>query len=286
MRLRPGGLAAAGESTLFAPSVAQSTPRFSPDGRLVAFRGPSAGSNQVWVTDANGENARQMTSSLKGVGGFLRWSPDGKQLAFQVTGDAKPQIYLLGMEWLSGAKAEGDAAHAPQRITNSAFGFYAPTWSINAKYIYADSATGASRIFRIPVAGGQPEELFEGATSIVTPDGHKIVYAKIGHLGIFSRSLDSDPTTNPEEKLVDDYRPPGSDLNPVSDGLYYISWNGSGKPRSIRFYSYAEKKAMDVVSSPGRIPDSPSLAVSPDRRQIIYGQLTATVKNLTLLEFK
>jgi Tol biopolymer transport system component/DNA-binding winged helix-turn-helix (wHTH) protein len=286
MSLRPGGLAAVGDSAPFAASVAQSTPRFSPDGRLVAFRAPNAGSNQVWVADTNGENVRQLTHSLKGVGGYLRWSPDGNRLAFHAAGDSKPQIYLLDMQRLLSLNAPGLAAEAPKQITNSVFGFFAPTWSRDAKYIYADRTTGGSRIFRIPVAGGQPEELFEGATSIVTPDGHKIVYAKIGHLGIFSRSLDGDSTTNSEEKLVDDYRPPGADLNPVSDGLYYVSWNGADKPRSIRFYSYAQKKAVDVVASPGRIPDSPSLAVSPDRRQIIYGELTATVKNLTLLEFK
>ncbi len=38
--------------------------------------------------------------------------------------------------------------------------------------------------------------------------------------------------------LVDDYRPPGADLNPVADGLYYISWNDANKPRMwIRIFT-------------------------------------------------
>ncbi len=284
--LRSGGLAAAGEPAPFGVTVAQSTPRFAPDGRFVAFRSPSSGVNEVWLAGANGENARQLTRFKTGVGGFLRWSPDGKRLAFHASGHSKPQVYILDMARILATWPGGDPPDDPKMITDSEFGFYSPAWSADGRYVFADRTTGGNRIFRIPVAGGQPEELLEGATSMVTPDGQRIVYAKIGHAGIFSRSLVGDVVTNPEEKLADDYRPPGADLNPVSDGLYYIGWSGPNIPRPIRFYSYAKRKSVDVYLPPGRIPDSPALTVSPDRRRLIYAQLAATVKNLTLLEFQ
>jgi hypothetical protein len=133
-------------------------------------------------------------------------------------------------------------------------------------------------------SGSLPEPLFEGFTGITTTEGHRILYGKIeGHLGVFARSLDGDPAANPEEKLVDDYTP-GDDLNPFQDGFYYISWNGEGKPRPVRFYSYTQRKAMNVF--PLRdLPSPQDLAVSPDRRRLVYSQFSGLGTDLTLIEF-
>jgi Tol biopolymer transport system component len=220
------------------------------------------------------------------VTAWPRWSPDGKLITFHSWVDAKPQIYTLDVERILGSSGDASGSVAPRKITDSAFGFFSPAWSADEKYIYANRATGGSRVFRIPVDGGTPQDLFEGCEPVVTTDGHRVVYAKIGHLGIFSRSLDGDPATNPEEKLVDDYRPPGSDLNLVADGVYYISWNGPGKPRSIRFYNYAARKSIDVAPVSGRVPDVPGLGVSPDRRRLVYSEFSKKGKDLTLIEFQ
>jgi Tol biopolymer transport system component/DNA-binding winged helix-turn-helix (wHTH) protein len=283
--LRPGGLQAAGDSAPFASYTGQSSPGVSPDGKSFVFHSRRSGAPEIWVMDENGQNARQLTHLNTADMGYARWSRDGKHIAFHASLGLKPQIFTLDMERISSMAGDGKPGDAVRKITDSAFGFYSPTWSTDGKYIYANRATGA-RIFRIPAEGGTPEDLFEGAVGMVTTDGHGIVYAKIGHLGIFMRSLDGDAATNSEEKLVDDYRPPGADLNPVSDGVYYISWNGTGKPRAVRFYNYAQKKAVDVAPLPGRIPDTPGLAVTPDRRRIVYSVFTETGKDLTLIEFR
>jgi Tol biopolymer transport system component/DNA-binding winged helix-turn-helix (wHTH) protein len=283
---QPGGLSAAGESSLFAPYTGQSSPMFSPDGKFVLFHGPRSGADEVWVVDSSGQNPRQLTQLNPATMGFPEWSPDGKRIAFHARIGLLPQIFTLDTYRILSASHDSKLKIAPTKITDSAFGFYSPTWSADGKYIYANRANGGARIFRIAVEGGTPEDLFEGVSARVTPDGRKIVYGKNGHLGMFSRSLDTDPATSPEEKLVDDYRPPGQDLNPVADGIYYIGWDGAGKPRIARFYSYARKKSADVALLPGRIPDVPGLSVSPDRRRIVYSQFTATGSDLTLIEFK
>ncbi len=55
-------------------------PRWSPDGRLLAFVSNRSGKNQIWILESEGE-PWQLTDSITDVGGFA-WSPDGRRIAF------------------------------------------------------------------------------------------------------------------------------------------------------------------------------------------------------------
>jgi Tol biopolymer transport system component len=71
-------------------------PAWSPDGRRIAFsRGVPAdlpngnlGNRQLWVMNADGSDARQLTAA--GDNYRPRWSPDGKELVFASNRDATP----------------------------------------------------------------------------------------------------------------------------------------------------------------------------------------------------
>ncbi len=69
----------------------ESTPRFSPDGRWLAFlsgRADDRKNDQVWLLDRQGGEAQQVTSFPGGVVDFA-WSPDGKRLALIVADEDK-----------------------------------------------------------------------------------------------------------------------------------------------------------------------------------------------------
>ncbi|MEW6746744.1 MAG: S9 family peptidase [Planctomycetota bacterium] len=57
------------------------TPRWSPDGRLIAFLSQRSGSTQLWLISPSGGEARQLTELSTGVAQPL-WSPDGRSIAF------------------------------------------------------------------------------------------------------------------------------------------------------------------------------------------------------------
>ncbi len=58
------------------------TPRFSADGRAVAFISTRDGAPQVYVADAKGGNIRRVTNLSMGVQPPLVFSPDGARIAF------------------------------------------------------------------------------------------------------------------------------------------------------------------------------------------------------------
>ena len=61
--------------------AADMNPRWSPDGRTIAFISSRSGSPQVWKIDPNGGEAVQVTRISTGASGVI-WSPKGTHLAF------------------------------------------------------------------------------------------------------------------------------------------------------------------------------------------------------------
>lgn len=73
---------------------------WSPDGKRIAFTrtrdGRFAHRTDVWVVDADGGNARQLTSTIASAA-FPRWSPDGRFIALigsEHDGDAQMHLWL------------------------------------------------------------------------------------------------------------------------------------------------------------------------------------------------
>lgn len=58
-----------------------SHPRWSPDGKRIAFISSREGTSQIWIIPADGGEAQQITTITTGASG-VEWSPDGTHLLF------------------------------------------------------------------------------------------------------------------------------------------------------------------------------------------------------------
>src|SRR5712664_3763689 len=75
---------------LTAEGVSSSHPRWSPDGKYLAFTSArNGGKNQVWLLDRRGGEAQKLTDVAQGVNDF-EWSPDSTRLVL-ILQDPKPE---------------------------------------------------------------------------------------------------------------------------------------------------------------------------------------------------
>ncbi len=123
--------------------VTVSDPRFSPDGKWLAFvrieidRENNEYKSSIWVASTAGGHPRRFTSGDR-RDSAPRWSPDGRWLAFVSNrgGEkAKPQIYLLPTDG-------GEAC----RLTQMENGAGEPTWSPDGKRLAFTSRVNAEEM--------------------------------------------------------------------------------------------------------------------------------------------
>ncbi len=167
------------EEPIIAKPGSYEQPRFSPDGRRLALRGPDAkGADQIWIHDRASANTRQLTFD----GQSLRpsWSPDGSRVAFSSLRSNKWRIWSAPADGSGPGEAAADSL---ELVSNAAV-----SWTRDGKFIvwdgqilgkkgaggddiYASPLTGTDRKLQVAVAAPALEQ-----TGEVSPDGKWIAY--------------------------------------------------------------------------------------------------------------
>ncbi|MET1114794.1 MAG: S9 family peptidase [Comamonas sp.] len=142
-------------------------PRWSPNGRQVAFLSDRAGPMQLFVIARDGGEARQLGVFDGGVTDF-EWSPDGKRLLVIVSLRVDPN--------LRGARPAPDAQDPPQ-------GGPQVVW----KLPYKSDGSGykldhESHLFLVDATSGKTTQLTHGPFNVLSaihsPDGQHIFYTR------------------------------------------------------------------------------------------------------------
>jgi Tol biopolymer transport system component/DNA-binding winged helix-turn-helix (wHTH) protein len=275
MRLKGGSGGARVSRKILESKASQYHPEYSPDGRSMSFVGDRDGSHQVWIATADGESPRQLTHLANHILGFPRWSPDSQSIAFHARAPVDAELYVIRV---------GDGVL--RQVTHGAPGIMAPSWSDDGKFLYGfGSHNGTEFVFRITLATGKREALWEGTRAREVPGRHLLIYGKISPRGIFARSLTERGPAEPEQKLVDDFIDTGlGGFVPFTDGFYYSAMDTTGNFRAICFYSFDSKKTIDVAPVPPNLADG--FAVSPDRSTLTYAAAKSDEADLISLELK
>jgi len=191
----------------------EATPRWSPDGKYLAFlssRPGKAKGNQVWLLDRQGGEAVQLTDVKGRLQGY-EWSPDSQRLAL-VMGDPDPE---------ADTPAEGAKAKAPKPIVIDRYKFKQD----GAGYLLSNRHT---YIYLFDIAGKKLERLTAGKTDEAapswSPDGSRIaflsnhaadpdrshgsqVYVADAHAGAKEKQLS--PLSMPAERGKPEWSPDG-----------------------------------------------------------------------------
>jgi Tol biopolymer transport system component len=115
------------------PSNATQMPRWSPDGKRIAFMSrPADGRWKIYTIDASGGPAEQLTPGDQEAGNPT-WSPDGRALVFAET------------PWVHGFAPHSSAIHLLDLKTRqietlpNSDGLWAPRWSYDGKFLVAET---------------------------------------------------------------------------------------------------------------------------------------------------
>jgi Tol biopolymer transport system component len=234
-------------------------PQYSPDGKRIVFQSDRSGSSEIWMCDSDGANPVQVTS-LNKIAGTPRWSPDGQQIAFDLYPDARGDIYVI--------RADGGP---PRPIVTGDSEDHLPSWSIDGRWIYfASNRTGERQVWKVPAEGGKAVQVTKqgGEIAFESPDGRHVYYIKDSAPGIWRVSVDG----GEEIQVFESFRSElFNDWAVVSDGIYFINPDAKDGV-AVEFFNFATRE-VKLVGALGKVAIHPfGMAVSPDRRQIVYAQ--------------
>ncbi len=115
---------------------------FSPDGRQIVFRSKRTGTYELYISDTDGANVRQLTS-LQSDCGSARWSPDRKWIAFDASDVAHPGS--VTRTTVSSLYVIPAAGRAIRQLTGDKTETMVPNWSRDGKWLYYMEDPGGHR---------------------------------------------------------------------------------------------------------------------------------------------
>ena len=157
-------------------------PRWSADGKEIAFISDRGEKRNIWIMPSNGGEEKLITGNIRSQGFIYisspTWSPDGKHIAFISSDWAK---YQEGKEYEEICVVDVQEDEEPhviaENLKSRAIGL---SWSPDGNnIIFSTWAKDKCQIHRVPSKGGEIQNLnIEGLFPDYSPDGKKIVFSR------------------------------------------------------------------------------------------------------------
>jgi dipeptidyl aminopeptidase/acylaminoacyl peptidase len=141
---------------------------WSPDGKTVAYIGPTGGGFDIWTVSSTGGRVQRITSTQR-FKKQLRWSQDGKWLAFIAYQD----------DGTSDLKVINVTEDSVLNLTETAAEESDPAWSPDSRQIAFTERTGTrTSVMSVDIQSGMIRKLTDAPASDLqwSPDGKSLVF--------------------------------------------------------------------------------------------------------------
>jgi dipeptidyl aminopeptidase/acylaminoacyl peptidase len=248
-------------------------PKFSPDGKKIAFTSEQSGTRDVWVADADGSNQVQVTNFPAVLVGSPRWSPDGTRIAFDAYAHGNSDIYIVG--------AEGGKIRA---VTSEPSNESRPSWSTDSKWIYFGSnRSGRDEIWKAPTEGGPAAQVTRdgGCEPFSSPDGRFLFYCKANVSPLWKQPIGG----GAETRVLDEVGPGRWGL--AGNDLFWLALASADRSATISVLHLSTGKREELYRFPKDIQPltfGNPFAVSSDARSFLINVLDRNERDLMLVE--
>src|SRR6202171_3925936 len=304
---------AGGEAKLISGGMAfDSQPKFSPDGKWIAFLSDREGSENVWIMRADGSDAKQVSKDPNAEFASPSWAPDGSYVFVSKAGFGINtfEIWMYHVQGGSGVQVTKakPAPTTPREQRHNAIGVLA---SADGRYLYYAMRHGRFaynaqlplwQIARRDRKTGDEDVLLQQVESsfrpLVSPDGTQILYVTRYETesGLRVRNLQTGddrwvkyPITrdDQESRFTRDlfpgyaFLPDGKEVVYNQDGKIRRLNLATGTDTVIPFTAKVSQELGPKLDFPQRVEEGPVKArliqdpvESPDGKQLAFSALT------------
>jgi Tol biopolymer transport system component len=229
-------------------------PRFSPDGRHIAFVSDRDGAENIWIMDTDGGNPIQVTKEREHLLHNPAWSPDGDYIAAR-KGYVSRRSIPAGSIWIY-HRGGGGGVELVERLhgERSEKNIAEPNFSRDGRYVYfsqdvtpdrawqynKDANTGIFAIRRLDRETGEVETVVSGPGGairpVISPDGRKLAFVRRNSETLSGRLMVKDLVSGIERTVFDgldrDKQETSGDMgnypnyNWLPDGSGLVFWAG------------------------------------------------------------
>lgn len=245
-------------------------PRFSPDGKKIAFTSDRAGGDNLFIMNPDGSDVKQITKETFHLLNNPTWSPDGQYLVGRKHYTTRRSLGTgeLWMYHINGGKGE-QIIKRPNKQFQKELG--EPIFAPDGKSIYFTRDTTPGNVFlyaqnvhktifeisEVDLTTGEVKEVISGPGGSVraapSPDGKSVAFVR--RVDNDSALFIKDMNSNVETMIYADLDQDMQETWAVH-GLYpNMDWTPDGK--SIVFWAGGKIKRIDVASR--RVTDIPFL---------------------------
>jgi len=245
-------------------------PKWSPDGKWIAFTSSRDGKNNLYVLPVGGGEAEKVTDVKSGVGNFdwsYDWSPNGNMIAFvmidavadkeEKSKKSKNDWYFMDEEvkqnrlfvlWLN--KKDTAGKRIQKQITKENYNINAFDWSPDGKTIAYSHGRSPE----------QNDNVYSDISLIDIESGNTKPIAATG-------AGETNPLFSPDGKLIAYY----STEDPVD-------WSG---PRHAKIYSVADGKSWKLKATPDE--NGAIVGWTADGKNILLSEANKTLNGIYVL---